>query len=85
MPLGPLAMASGMLPTVIFCTTALAAALIRVTVPSPLLVTHTSPPVRATAAGLTPTGICCITAWVAGSIRDTVPPVPFTAQTEPSP
>ena len=33
MPLGPLAMASGMLPTVIFCTTALAAALIRDTVP----------------------------------------------------
>ena len=52
------------------------------TVPSPLLVTHTSPPVTVTAAGLTPTAICPTTAWVAGSIRDTVPPVRFTAQTE---
>ena len=85
MPLGPLAMASGTLPTAIVCTTAPAAALIRVTVPSPLLATHTSPPATVTAAGSVPTGICWTTAWVAGLIRDTVPPVPSTAQTEPSP
>ncbi len=41
-PLGPLAMATGMLPTGILSTTALAAVLIRDTVASPLLVTHTS-------------------------------------------
>ena len=49
-PLGPLAMATGTLPTGIVCTTVLAAALIRDTVPSPLLVTHTSSPVTVTAA-----------------------------------
>ena len=49
-PLGPLAMATGRLPTGIVCTTRSAAALIRDTVPSPLLATHTSPPVTVTAA-----------------------------------
>ena len=56
-PLGPLAMATGTLPTGIVCTTVLAAALIRDTVPSPLLVTHTFAPVTATALGAEPTGI----------------------------
>ena len=59
--------------------------LIRDTVPSPLLVTHTSGPVTVTALGADPTGICCTTAWVAGSIRDSVPSALFTAHTEPSP
>src|SRR6185503_3484488 len=62
-----------------------AAALIRDTVPSPLLATHTSPPVTVRAAGSVPTGICCTTAWVTGLIRDTVPAVRPTAQTEPAP
>src|SRR6185503_7258962 len=62
-----------------------AAALIRDTVPSPLLATHTSPPVTVRAAGSVPTGICCTTAWVTGLIRDTVPSVRPTAQTEPAP
>ena len=85
-PLGPLAMATGRLPTGIVLTTRSAAALIRDTVPSPLLATHTLPSrVVATAVGAEPTGICWITAWVAGLIRDSVPSVLSTAQTEPSP
>ena len=84
-PLGPLAMATGRLPTWIVSTALLAAVLIRDTVPSPLLVTHTSGPVTATALGAEPTGICCTTAWVAGLIRASVPSVLSTAQTDPSP
>ena len=69
----------------IVSTTLPAAVLTRDTVPSPLLVTHTSWPVMATALGADPTGICCTTAWVAGSIRHSVPSALSTAQTDPSP
>ncbi len=69
----------------VVCTTGLDAALIRDTVPSPLLATHTFSPVTATALGAEPTGICWTTAWVAGLIRDSLPSVLSTAQTEPSP
>jgi hypothetical protein len=81
----PAAMATGMLPTVIVSTAWPSAALTRDTVPSPLLVTHTSWPVMATAVGEDPTGICCTTAWVAGSIRHSVPSALSTAHTDPSP
>ena len=67
------------------CTTVFAVVLIRDTVPSPLLVTHTSAPVTVTAVGAEPTGMVCTTAWVAGLIRNTVPSALSTAQTEPSP
>ena len=43
--------------------------LIRVTVPSPLLATHTDPAPTATPAGDSPTGIVSVTARVSGSIR----------------
>jgi hypothetical protein len=69
---------------VIVCTTALVLALIRDTVPSPVLATQTLSGVTVTALGAEPTGICCM-ARVAGSIRDSVPSVLLTAQTEPSP
>src|SRR6476469_357360 len=84
-PLGPLAMATGRLPTWIVSTVLLTTVLTRDTVPSPLLATHASGPVTATALGADPTGICCSTAWVAGSIRASAPPALSTAQTDPAP
>ena len=78
-------MATGKLPTGIVATALLTAALTRVTVPSPLLATHTSWRVIATAVGAAPTGICATTAWVAGSIRHSVPSALSTAHTDPSP
>src|SRR5262249_6468379 len=84
-PLGPLAMATGTLPTGMVCTTVLVVVLIRDTVASPLLVTHASWPVTVTADGSAPTGTCCTTAWVAGCTGHRVPLALSAAQTAPCP
>jgi hypothetical protein len=57
-PLGPAAIAPGWFPTLIgFPTTRFTWVLMRSTVPSEALTTHTSEPVDAIATGSAPTGI----------------------------
>ena len=57
----------------------------RVTVPSPLLATHTEPAPTATPAGAWPTGIVAVTALVLGSIRTTASSPVSATHTPPSP
>jgi hypothetical protein len=59
--------------------------LIRVTVPSPLLATHTDPAPNATAVGERPTGIVCVTDSVPGSILTSLSSSESTTHTAPSP
>src|SRR5947209_2179478 len=59
--------------------------LMRVTVPSPLLATHTDPPPTATPVGVRPTRMMAVTDPVSGSIRTTVSLSESTTHTPPSP
>ena len=60
-------------------------ALIRLSVPSLLLATHTDPSPTATPLGPLPTGIVCTTLSTAGSILDNVPLKLLATQTAPAP
>ena len=76
--------ACGLPPTVIVVGLSVMG-LMCVTVPSPLLATHTDPPPTATPAGERPTGMIAATDHVSGSIRTTVSLSESTTQTPPAP
>src|SRR5665811_869035 len=80
-----IASACGLPPTAIFEMTLSVLGLILVTVPSPLLATHTDPAPNATPAGDRPTGIVIVADRVPGSIRTTASSSESTTQTPPPP
>ena len=81
----PTAIACGLPPTLIVCTTLLRSGSIRDTVPSRLFATQTLPSPTAMPVGPRPTGIVVVTELVAGSIRTTAPSRRSATQTAPSP
>jgi hypothetical protein len=86
MPSRPaIVIACGLPPTVIVACTLLVWASTLVTVPSPLLATHTDPAPKATPAGDRPTAIVAVTDRVPGSIRTTLSSSESTTHTPPPP
>jgi hypothetical protein len=84
-PLGPLPIAAGWVPTVMVSTTLSALMLIRVTVPSAKLATHTLSVVTTNDWGVNPTSNFWMTAWVRGSIRNTVASLRLATHSAPPP
>ena len=71
----------GLPPTSIVAAGVPVVASIRVTVPSPLLATHTEPSPTASPFGESPTGMVAVTAAVVGSMRTTASSSLSTTQT----